>query len=78
VGEGNPEPQNILADVNARIREVAGRSTAHADEWEFLCECGRPGCEERVFLSIAEYEARVGGNEPILAPGHRPATSTPA
>jgi hypothetical protein len=61
---------DVLAAVNARIREVAERSTAQASEWEFMCECGRPGCDERVTLSLSDYEALVSNRVPVLAPHH--------
>ena len=61
---------SLLAEVNARIREVAGRSTAADAEWDFMCECGRPGCDTRVRLSLAAYEALLAERTPVLAPGH--------
>ncbi|MGH7189266.1 MAG: hypothetical protein ACREF0_08840 [Acetobacteraceae bacterium] len=68
MGEGNSEPPNILAEVNARIREVADRSTARADEWEFLCECG---CEERVMMTLDRYERMTAAGTSILVHGHK-------
>jgi len=64
------ELPSVLAEVNARIREVAERSTAAAAEWEFMCECGRPGCDERVKLSLAAYEQLLADRMPVLARGH--------
>jgi len=61
---------SVLAEVNARIREVAERSTASGSEWEFMCECGRPGCDQRVRLSLSQYEALLSGRIAVLAPGH--------
>lgn len=61
---------SVLAEVNARIREVAERSSASASEWEFMCECGRPGCDRRVKLSISDYEALLAERRHVLAPGH--------
>jgi hypothetical protein len=65
--EGLPD---VLAAVNARIREVAERSAERSSEWEFMCECGRPGCDERVKLSLRDYEALLTNRMPVLAPRH--------
>ena len=59
-----------MADVNARIREIADRSSARTDDWDFMCECGDPACHERVTLSVAEYEELQKRHEPVIAPGH--------
>ena len=61
---------SVLAEVNARIREVAERSTASGSEWEFMCECGRQGCDERVRLSLPAYEELLESRTAVLAPGH--------
>jgi hypothetical protein len=61
---------DVVSEVNARIREIAERSAARADDWDFLCECGHPACQERVTLSVAEYEALQARKEPVLAPEH--------
>jgi hypothetical protein len=61
---------DVVAEVNARIREIAGRSAASTDDWDFICECGDPTCQERVTLSVAEYEKLQRRREPVLAPGH--------
>ena len=42
-----------------------------AEEGDFACECGRPGCSERLELTVIEYAARDDG-ELLLAPGHTP------
>jgi hypothetical protein len=46
------------------------RSGLEEDTWDFLCECGLDDCQEWVTLRVAEYEARLRADEPILAPGH--------
>jgi hypothetical protein len=61
----------VVAEVNARIREIAERSAAATDDWDFMCECGDPACQARVTLSVAEYEALQERKAPVLAPGHR-------
>jgi len=61
---------DVVAEVNARIREIAERSAASTDDWDFICECGDPACQERVTLSVAEYVELQKRREPVLAPGH--------
>jgi hypothetical protein len=49
---------------------IAGAS-ADGHEYGFLCECG---CEETVWLNLAEYDEQGGawleGHKPDSAPGH--------
>ncbi|HEY2543417.1 MAG TPA: hypothetical protein VGH92_10245 [Gaiellaceae bacterium] len=66
MGGRKPEP-NLLADVNARIRDVADRSVARSDVWEFMCECG---CEQRVMLTLEAYEQMMLDGTSVLVPGH--------
>lgn len=49
----------LLREVNDRIREIAGREQ-NDSLWEFVCECGRPGCAT-VMLTLAEYDEARGG-----------------
>jgi hypothetical protein len=60
----------MLAEVNARIGEVASRSAADSEDWEFVCECGEPGCDERVLLTLAAYAAVRETGAAVLAHGH--------
>jgi hypothetical protein len=43
----------------------------HADPFEFLCECGRPGCSETLELPIAVYLEVSSRRDLIVAPGHQ-------
>jgi hypothetical protein len=43
----------------------------HEEAFEFLCECGRPGCAETVELPIAEYLEVSSRRHLIVAPGHQ-------
>lgn len=59
----------LLREVNDRIRQIAGREE-NDSLWEFVCECGRPGCAT-VMLTLAEYdEARLGSG--VFVPAHAP------
>jgi hypothetical protein len=62
--------QSLYREVNER---VAGISAPYAQvrEMEFLCECGRSDCFERVVLARDEYEALRGdAHRFVLFPGH--------
>ena len=62
----------FFRSVNRRIEELSERTLRDADDpVEFLCECGRGGCEERVWLTPSEYErVHVQDDRFALAPGH--------
>jgi hypothetical protein len=59
-------PPELLRDLNDRtFRVLWGLG---AEEGDFVCECGRKGCDERLELLVIEYAARE--SQPLLAPGH--------
>ena len=67
------EPSNLLAEVNASIRELAARSDRdQLLEWEFLCECGDLDCVAHIALPLASYDAVRNESRFLLAPGHLP------
>ena len=68
--KGNVEMTDLLAEVNARVRELADAQSEGTAEWDFRCECGEPDCRESVSLTVAGYELLRAGGSPILAPGH--------
>lgn len=60
--------------MNRNIRIAVERfelPTLAGESWDFLCECDAAGCQQWVKLTLAEYEALLRGEEPILASGHR-------
>jgi hypothetical protein len=69
---------DVLADVNARISELAAEQAVGPDgeSWEFMCECGKQGCHERVPMSLSDYEALRQTGAAVLAPGHHPPSRT--
>ena len=77
VGEQRISSAETLADANENsFRSASGSIGDEGSEWEFLCECGAVGCQERVFLTLDEYialrergGARLAGV--VLAKGHR-------
>jgi hypothetical protein len=71
VGNTRASKAAVLVEVNLQIREAATDSIAQEQHWEFFCECGRPGCDEHVLLTIDAYSALHDGGGSVLAPGHR-------
>jgi hypothetical protein len=65
----------FFREVNERIHRVADGFTEGRGEgehgYEFLCECSRTSCSERITLTLAEYEhVRAEGTRFVLVPGH--------
>jgi hypothetical protein len=66
----NPELPEVLAQVNAHISAYAAEANLRDQVWEFICECGSQGCDERVSLPLSEYETLRRSGAPVLAEGH--------
>jgi hypothetical protein len=61
--------ESLVRDVNERIEEGAERFELRAAE--FLCECARETCNERIRMPLREYEAvRAHGERFAIVPGH--------
>jgi hypothetical protein len=58
--------------VNERVRGVANSRRGPPDERTgYVCECGRMGCVEPIYLTTAAYEAvRANPATFFLIPGH--------
>jgi hypothetical protein len=54
---GRSQVSRMFREVNARIREAAGRAGGE-DPWDFICECDDLDCVGIVTLSIDDYDAR--------------------
>ena len=62
--------ESLFREVNERIAEAAKRTQVLPDA-EFLCECGRPDCLERVLVPLDEYEQiRAYPERFVLVGGH--------
>jgi hypothetical protein len=46
----------LFRDVNERVREISSGTWDVAERLEFLCECVRTDCLERISLSLRDYE----------------------
>jgi hypothetical protein len=62
--------ESLFREVNERIAEAAKRTLVLPDA-EFLCECGRQDCLERIVVRLDEYEAiRAHPDRFLLVFGH--------
>jgi hypothetical protein len=65
--------ESLFREVNEHIAEAA-RRTLVLPEAEFLCECGRPECLERIVVPLGEYEhVRAHADRFLLVAGHEQA-----
>ena len=70
------ENERLLREANEEIERDAredGERGIRRDETEleFFCTCGRPECDAKLLLTLAEYEAAdERPNRFIVAPGH--------
>jgi hypothetical protein len=63
--------EELYRDVNERIDALSQTVGLHDPIMEYLCECDRPGCYERVKATRAEYESvRAVGTHFIVLAGH--------
>ena len=64
----------LFRDVNERIKETSAGLGAHVEGsryMEFLCECSELQCDERVELTLQEYEeVRLEATHFLVRPGH--------
>jgi hypothetical protein len=64
------ENEILYREVNERVRELNEQFGAD-DTIEFVCECARLECTERVSMTKAEYEqVRADGARFAVVPGH--------
>jgi hypothetical protein len=70
-GEAAARNEALFRKVNERIEDVSVAVDRDDATMEFLCECDRPGCYERVRATRAEYEeVRATSTHFIVLPGH--------
>lgn len=68
--------ERLLREANEEIereaREDGERGIRREEtELEFFCTCGRPGCDAKLLLTLAEYDdAHARPNRFVVAPGH--------
>ena len=63
--------EELFRNVNERIEEISAGVPRDQPLLEFLCECDRTGCEEKIQAARAEYESiRADPTHFIVLPGH--------
>jgi hypothetical protein len=61
----------LFRSVNEAIEQQA-LEFGGLDEYEFICECARSGCFDRVSLTLKQYEhIRAEGTRFFVVPGHQ-------
>ena len=61
----------LFREVNERLEEISVDTVSTHEAVDFVCECVRADCAERISLSVAEYEAvRAEPTHFAVAPGH--------
>lgn len=60
--------QLARVELNREIRSVAADA---AEEYEFVCECGEPGCEAHLQLSLLLFDSLERDGVGLLAEGHQ-------
>jgi hypothetical protein len=64
----------LFREVNERMAETAERFAGTDDEatpLDFVCECGRAGCAEKMSMTLAEYQrVRSEPTHFAVVPGH--------
>ncbi len=64
------ENESFVRQLNERIQQAA-RGFDVTGPQDFVCECGEPGCMERVALTLDEYEeVRAHSRRFVIVPGH--------
>ena len=58
----------LMAFVNAAIGKL--QDSLDLADAEFFCECGRTLCQERVWLTRAEYSRLHDGSDPVIVAAH--------
>jgi hypothetical protein len=61
----------VFREVNERIENVAEILAPNTEQLDLVCECGNAACEERISMTMAEYEAlRSESHLFAVYPGH--------
>lgn len=61
----------LFRDVNERLEELGESFGVGNERTDFICECGNPGCTERISMTLADYEqVRADPTHFAVRPGH--------
>ncbi len=65
------ENELLFREVNERIDDIAHELGGPETPYEFLCECSRPDCVERLSLTLRQYgDIRARPRVFVVAEGH--------
>jgi hypothetical protein len=66
------ENEVLYREVNERVRELQEGFELADDRVDFVCECARLDCTERIAMSVAEYRRlRASPVTFAVVPGHQ-------
>jgi hypothetical protein len=69
--EAQAKNEELFRNVNERIESLSQTVAPSDQTMEYLCECDRPDCYEKVKASREEYESvRADGTHFIVLAGH--------
>jgi hypothetical protein len=61
----------LFREVNERLEEISADTVSTHEAVDFVCECVRADCTDRIGLTVAEYEdVRADAAQFAVAPGH--------
>jgi hypothetical protein len=67
------ENEVLFREVNSQMRSLDEKLSAvtTGETYDFVCECGSVGCDQRIALTIADYE-RIHADPAqfVVVPGH--------
>ena len=64
------ENEVIFREVNERVRETNETFDVSTGDAEFVCECGRASCVERIRMRLSDYEqVRSEPTDFVIVPG---------
>jgi hypothetical protein len=70
-GDARERNEALFREVNERIEDVSTTLVPDDEPMEFLCECDKRDCVEKVSATQAEYEAiRAVETQFVVLPGH--------
>ena len=61
---------DFVREVNENIAGLGERFGLHEETLELMCECGVPGCAERIRVPADEYGRLAAAGRRIVVPGH--------
>jgi hypothetical protein len=65
------ENEILYREVNERVRELSDEFGLVAEQVDFVCECARLDCTERLRMTVGEYEhVRSDPAQFAIRPGH--------